>query len=258
MPIFAGSGWRKFGSQDTAIPQVTNLLRAQVENNRLDCEQNPALQVELYARCQAALKGATEGVNGGLGALPGFTNGGKPVEPFHYEEEPTDEWKTFRMLAEEVPGRTIRLDCDCISPVWAAFFWFRWKGAVPVGVGISQPKVRPCRCKAAGSRCQGIRCTPEGPICESCGYGMAHAYTILRADPFTKARANRLGVGLEGIPREALDLLRQQLIPMGGKYRGTMVLDGSVLAGMPKPRDDFYGSGETALKWLRNPDDEDS
>lgn len=236
MPILSGNGWRKFVTMDTSIGQVTNLLRAQAENNVGDCRQNPALQAELYKRCRAAMSGAREGINGGLGALPDAKNQGRPVAPFQYVEEPTDEWKSWGLLAETSPLQTIHLDCDCVSPVWACFFYLRWDGQVPVGVGISQPKTRPCRC----TRCSGKDCTDEGPICESCGYGMAHAYTVVRDD---------------ALPRDARRTLGGMLIPMSGKYRGVSVLDGSVLAGMHKPRDDFYGSGETSLKWLREDDD---
>lgn len=240
MPILSGNGWRKFVTMDTSIGQVTNLLRAQAENNVVDCRQNPALKAELYKRCRAALMGAKDGINGGLGALPDAKNQGRPVAPFRYVEEPTDEWRTWGLLAETAPSQTINLDCDCISPVWACFFYLRWdEGFVPVGLGISQPKTRPCRCKPR--ECKGVRCTDEGPICESCGYGMAHAYTV---------------IDTERLPRSARQTLGGLMIPMSGKYRGIGVLDGSVLAGMGKPRDDFYGSGETSLKWLREDQDE--
>lgn len=169
MPILSGNGWRKFLTQDTRIKCVTNSLRSQAENNVTDCRDNPALQAELFVRCRAALAGAQEGVNGGLGALPGAKNQGKPVAPFAYREEPTDEWRTFAMMAEDNAGQTIWLDCDCISPVWACFFWLRWGGQVPVGVGISQPKTRACRCRVEGVQCKGRVCTPEGPVYGTCG-----------------------------------------------------------------------------------------
>lgn len=241
MPILSGAGWRKFLTMDTSIPQVTNLLRAQAENNVLDCAENPALDRELVTRCRAALEGARDGVNGGLGALPGAKDRGRPVAPFEYREEPTDEWRTFGMLAEMFPLQAMILDCDCVSPIWAAFFWRRWAGRVGVGVGISQPKTRPCRCRAEGAACKGVRCTPAGPVCETCGYGMAHAYTVLR---------------LDDLPALARRTLAPLLVPMTGVYNGAAVFDGSVHAGMGRPKDDFYGSGETSLKWLRREDTE--
>ncbi len=241
MPVLSGAGWRKFLTQDTSIPCVTNSLRAQAENNVTDCRDNPALQAELYTRCRAAIQGLRDGTNASLGALPGVKNVGKPVAPYEYREEPLDEWKTFALLAETFPGQTIIADCDCLSPAWAAFFWLRWQKQVPVGVGISQPKTRPCRCRQQGKHCKGILCTKEGPVCASCGYGMAHAYTIL---------------GMEALPDGARSVLGPHLIPMTGKHDGVGVWDGSVFAGMPRPRDDgFYGSGETSLKWLRREED---
>ena len=239
MPIISGVGWRKFLSQDATIGQTTNTLRSQAENNVDECRLNPALDAELFRRCRAAIEGAREGINGGLGALPGIKNQGKLVAPWEYREEPTDEWRTFGLMAETFPGQTIIADCDCLSPAWCAFFWRRWKGKVRTGVGISQPKTRPCRCKPR--QCKGRICTPEGPICATCGYGMAHAFTPLRTDD---------------LPREARETLGPLLVPMGGRYRGISVADGSVWAGMGKPRPDFYGSGETAIRWLRDEPDE--
>lgn len=244
MPLISGLGWRKFLAFDTRIRCVTNALRAQAENNVEDCRDNPALLAELFRRCRAALDGAADGVNGGLGSLPGAKNQGRPVPPFVYEEEPTDEWRTFGLMAEFNPGQAIRLDCDCISPVWAAFGFLRWGGKVPMGVGISQPRTRPCRCKP--STCKGRTCTDDGPICDSCGYGMAHAYTTIRP---------------AALPSGARRTLAPLLVPMTGRHEGISVLDGSVLSGMGRPRDTFYGSGETAVKWLRADDlreDEDS
>jgi hypothetical protein len=249
MPILSGSGWRKFISQDATIRQTTNSLRSQAENNVDECRLNPPLKRELFSRCAAAIQGARRGINGGLGALPGgVRNQGRLVAPWEYREEPTDEWRTFGLMAETFPGQSIIADCDCLSPAWAAFFELRWnprdnaesQGRVRTGVGISQPKTRPCRCKPR--ECKGRICTPEGPICESCGYGMAHAYTVLR---------------MADLCPDARDTLGPLLVPMDGRYRGISVADGSVWAGMGKPRPDFYGSGETALKWLREEPDEE-
>ena len=258
MPLVSGLGWRKFITWDTTIGCVTRQLRSVAENNIEECRKNPALQEELFTRCRSAIAGALQGTNSGLGALPGATNQGQPVAPFRYEEEPLDEWKDWALLAETSPGQTIHLDCDCVSPVWAAFFRLRWAQpnragriwlprqadgvALPIAIGISQPKTRPCRCRAENTKCVGVTCTPEGPRCDSCGYGMAHAYTVLEIDK---------------IPPQALDTLRPLLVPMEGKYRGKAVVDGSVWAGMQKPRGSFYGSGETAIKPLRDEADDD-
>ncbi len=235
MPILTGLGWRKFFSIDLAIPEVTNLLRAQLENTVLECERSAALGDDLYLRCINALRGASSGTNGGLGALPGASNQGRPVAPFVYEEEPQDEWRTFGVMAEGRVGQSIYADCDCLAPAWGGFLWRRWKGSVPVGVGISQPKTRPCRCRAEKGKCSGVTCTDHGPVCDTCGYGMAHAYTVVRE---------------KEVPRDAT-LLSGLLVPMSGQYSGIAVLDGSVLGGMQKPRASFYGAGETSLKWLR-------
>jgi hypothetical protein len=242
MPIVAGVGWRKFIEQDATIGQVTNTLRSMAENNVDECQKNPALRSELFTRCRAAIRGGREGINGGLGSLPGFKNQGRPVAPFEYREEPLDEWKTWGLLAETFPGQAAIADCDCLSPAWAAFFWLRWNGDVPTGIGISQPKTRPCRCRHEGRKCNGIRCTDDGPVCETCGYGMAHAYTVL---------------GAKQLPKEAFDTLGVLLVPMHGDYKGLLVPDGSVWAGMGKPRDDFYGSGETSIKLLRDEPEDD-
>jgi hypothetical protein len=235
MPILSGVGWRKFLSQDATIGQTTNVLRAMGENNVEECQLNPALQRELFARCQAALEGLREGTNGGLGALSGVRNQGKPVPPFEYREEPLDEWKTVGLLAETFPGQAWILDCDCVSPAWCAFYRLRWNGKVRTGLGISQPKTRPCRCRPGD--CHGVHCTDEGPICDTCGYGMAHAYSLLAWDD---------------LPREAQKTLEPLVVPMTGDYKGLVVGDGSVWAGMGKPRPSFYGSGETAVRMLRN------
>jgi hypothetical protein len=253
MPILARLGWTRFVEFDTTIRAVTNLLRAVAENNVTDCQVNPRLQAELFARCRCALQGATAGSNGGLGALPGTgqtkavpapdkPEGKKDVwvpavPPFVYEEEPLDTWNDFCLMAERKPGQTIRLDCDCISPVWAAFLWLRFDGTVPVGVGISQPKTRQC-CTRRGptNSCRGRVCTDAGVFCRTCGYGMAHAFTVVR---------------IPDLPDDSA--LRRILVRMNSAP-DVGVLDGSVLAGMGAPRADFYGSGESALKWLRSED----
>jgi len=241
MPVLSGSGWRKFLEQDATIGQVTNTLRSVAENNVDECRKNPALKRELYQRCRSALEGAKDGINGGLGALPGVKNQGRSVAPFEYREEPTDEWRTWGLLAETFPGQAIIADCDCLSPAWACFFFLRWAGKVPVGLGISQPKTRPCRCRSEGKSCDARICVGDSILCARCGYGMAHAYTVLVP---------------AALPAEAKSTIGAMLVPMGGEYEGLSVWDGSEKAGMAEPNASFYGSGETAIRILRDESDD--
>lgn len=250
MPVLSGLGHNTFIEFDTSIEGVTACLRGRAEVNLIDCRSNPRLNDELFARCRAALDGLRFGKNGGRGALAHVTSVSRPVAPFVYQEEPLDTWQTFGIMAERAVGQSIVLDCDCVSPVWAAFFWRRLAERLPVGLGVSQPKTRVC-CHDAASPCKGAGCavTPAaGKTCRRCGYGMAHAFTVVGYVP--------------GMP----DLLRRLLVPMPGEYvaeirdeRGRRRLwrgragafDGSVFAGMPAPRPSFYGSGESAVAWLR-------
>ena len=245
MPIFTGNGYRQFVSFSAPIRRVTNHLRAFLENGVEELQENEALYAELSLRCLAALVGARDDVNGGLGALPDKRNGNALVAPFIYEEEPTDEWRDLSALLEGRRGQSVYADCDCLSPMWGAWFYVRGLGLLRklgadraglqrVGVGISQPKTRPCAC--VRSTCKGRLCKPGGvPQCRACGYGMAHAYTVLDG-------------------RNLPLLLQRFVVPMSGAYgaRGLVVFDGSVLGGMGRPRPDFYGSGETAVRFLRD------
>src|SRR5512135_317833 len=125
MPRLTSLGRTEFVEFDTSIAGVTACLLGRVEINVVDATHNPRLKDELYARCRAALDGITTGANGGRGALRGVTNVGAAVAPYTYAEEPLDTWQAFNIMAERAPGQSIVLDCDCVSPVWAAFYWLR-------------------------------------------------------------------------------------------------------------------------------------
>jgi len=281
MPILeAAPCWRRFAEFDTSVAGITWLLYAFAQINRLDCEANPALREELFARCNAVLAGLESGegtkriVHGeheerevwipghmpGTGVKKRFrepwapsalpkgakleTSDGKtsivrngtkvaeivrdpegkkwmvserwvpPIAPFIYEDEPVDKWCSFSVMAERSPKQSILADCDCLTPVWACFFHLRFKEQgkknARAGVAITQPRTKCCACRHS----HGKECTAQGPKCKRCGYGMAHAYTVID----------------EG--------------------QGVEVFDGSVLGGMHDPAADFYGSGETKVLWL--------
>src|SRR5262249_60322415 len=110
------------------------------------------------------------GLRGALGPL---ASSGRPPRPppFKYVEEPIDKWQAFSVMAEQSPGQTILADCDCLSPMWAAFFYL---AGLSAGLGISQPKTRPCK-------------TGEESLV--CGQGMAHAYTVLGLDAIPERHA---------------------------------------------------------------------
>jgi hypothetical protein len=120
------------------------------------------------------------------------------------------------------------LDCDCGSPLWAAYWYFK---GLRSGIGVTQPKTR-----------KGCRPTAGGPLC---GYGMAHEYTLLDASsvwPWPE---------LARLPGVHLD------------DRGVGVFDGSVLGAMGEPDAtgptlngpprSFYGSGEFHHLWTDDP-----
>ena len=218
MPIIAPQPcWRRFLEFDTTIVGTTILLRALAEQNVEDLRHNPRLLADLNVRCRSALRGA---LAGNLGALPGR----KSTPPLKYAEEPIDTWQSYAVMAEQFAGQTIVADCDCLSPLWAAFFFVPC-GIRGVGLGISQPKTRPCSADERG---------------RVCGHGMAHAYTVLDLrDPRVPAGLARLCVRSPRLP----------------SWVG--VFDGSSLAGMGKPKDEFYGSGEHAIKWLRDEEERD-
>jgi hypothetical protein len=227
MPILApGPCWTRFVEFATTIKGTTLLLRGMAQINVEDCRNNPALRRDLDVRCRAALLGPRDGLNGGLGALPGPA--GKPgPPPFRYVEEPVDKWQAFSVMAEQSPGQTILADCDCLSPMWAAFFYL---AGLRAGLGISQPKTRPCKSGESGL---------------VCGHGMAHAYTVLALDsvPARHGWLRALCIPMSPTARDARGR-PLALEPLGA-------FDGSTMAGMPPPRDPgFYGSGESAVCWL--------
>lgn len=192
MPILEPAPcYRRFAEFDTSIRGVAHLLSSFAVINVLDCRDSPRLKAELFRRCDAALAGVRHGT---LGIMPGTT-----AAPFEYEDEPIDKWAAFSVLAERNPKQTIRADCDCFSPMWAAYFHLR---GIRAGTAVSQPRVRSC--------CRGPACK-RGRLC---GHGMAHAYTLVN----------------EG--------------------RGPEVVDGSVMAGMNEPEQEFYGSGEHWAIWI--------
>ncbi len=152
-----GPGYRRFVEFNAPIEAVVWWLLAMAMTNVLECEASPRLKAELLRRGDAALAGAKKG---DAGILPGTK-----IAPLEYRLEPVDIWRSFAAMAEFFPGQTIIGDCDCFSPLWAAYFRFR--GCPRVGLEISQPKLRPC--------CTGPECGPY----KLCGHGMAHAYTVV-------------------------------------------------------------------------------
>lgn len=232
MPILKPAPcWTRFVEFNTNIAGTCALLRGMAEVNVEDIRDNPKLRADLDMRLRAALIGTQSGDNAGLGALP------KSKEPpLRYKEEPVDMWQAYSVLAENAPGQTIVADCDCLSPTWAGWFWDVVH--LPfVGIGISQPKTRPC--------CEGSRCSTRARK-KICGHGMAHAFTVIGALDARDPKSGELYVPAG---------LRKLLVPYNGRPE-VGVFDGSAFAGMPSPRDGFYGSGESAIRWLR--DEEES
>jgi hypothetical protein len=165
-----------------------------------DCKRNPKLRAEVLRRCDAALLGA---LAGNFGALPGtgivkqkdqrtidalerqrgraLTSDEQktwipPVRPLVYATEPTDRWSSASALCERSPGQTIYADCDCLSPLWACYWYFR--GANRVGIGVSQPMTRNTE--------DGVR-----------GFGTAHEYTMLDLPEATQQLRALPGVFLD-------------------------------------------------------------
>jgi len=208
--------------------------------------RNPKLMAELFRRCDAALIGYARGT---FGTLPGTgitvpvmgldgrqetdregkprTRWIPPVDAIRYEDEPHDKWRDLTAIAETANGQPWRLDCDCGSPIWAAYWHLRGARS---GIGVTQPKTRKnCNPKVGG----GV-----------CGYGMAHEYTIIDLSDIWPwpALARLPGVHVDG--------------------RGVGVFDGSVLGAMGEenatgpslngPPASFYAgsNGETAHVWL--------
>ncbi len=160
MPIIEPAPcYRRFVSFDTSIRGTCELVAAMARINVIDCEANPRLFADLNRRCRAVLQGMKDG---GPGIPPGWK-----VAALEYEDEPVDKWASFSVMAERNPKQTIRADCDCLSPLWAAFFKLH---GIPSGIGISQPRQRKC--------CKGPQCR-DGRLC---GHGMAHAYTLIERD----------------------------------------------------------------------------
>jgi hypothetical protein len=249
---------RLFAEFDASIQDVAEGGAWFSRINIRACQRNPRLLADLLARCGAALRGYKEGT---LGYLPNTnewrevidprtgkpeiekTRGGEPVidprtgrpkvrlrwhppiPPFRYADEPSDIWQAYSVAAEDRPGQTMDLDCDCLSPTWAAYFYLSGL-ADRVGIGVSQPNtVEPC---------------PAGK--NLCGKGMAHEYTIL-------------GFGSDGPPAGLLRL------PGVWDLGDLVVFDGSVLGGMGEdppptgpsrrgPTKAFYGAGESAHVWI--------
>ena len=221
MPIIAGRCWSRFLEFNAPISTVTIILRGLAEGSAEECRVNPKLLADLNVRCRAALKGMKDG---GLGTLPG-----RRVAPFKYVEEPVDKWQLYSALAEHFAEQMLVADCDCLSILWAGFFKLACN-LDRVGVGISQPKTRPC-CK--GNECSVGDSNASAPGSgRVCGHGMAHAYNVLGG--------------------EMPNWLRRMCVPYGGDEQGLYVFDASVKAGMSRPSNGFYGSGEHDLRWLRD------
>lgn len=210
----------------------------------IDVVANPRLMADLENRCRTNLNGLRSGTRGSL-------NGTSGPPPFVYTDEPVDKWSAFSVAADRFPGQSVIADCDDLVGPWGAFWksraWDRkirsWldedekkarRVPLEVGVGISQPNVRPC--------CTGASCGERGK--QMCGHGMAHTFNVLLMSTDFSPEFDFGGALVDGSR-----LADHCEVPSYGRL---MVWDGSVAAGMRRPSPDFYGSGETSVEWMSN------
>jgi hypothetical protein len=275
VPIFERAPcYAEFVEFDTTVPGVAAGDAWFLELGILACRENPRLAAELNRRCRAQLAGIRSNtVLAGCrayGILPQDPPKPDPkildaakrqaahdwavkswknrrVPPLGYVDENPDRWSSLPVLAERFNGQEWRGDCDDLSPIWGAFFF--QATTENVGIGVTQPKVKPC---------------PEGvKFCKKRGIGTAHAFTVLCDTGFPSwfvALCHEIDPSLvlcDTIPGRTPDRIRRA-IDDGAKV---LAWDGSVWGGMGAtledgvaapnpPADDFYGSGDSSFRWI--------